>query len=269
MKILSWRNDLKLNVARCFTGTHATVRVTEEAVVTSGSCVECVLTWAMSKWRKTVGLSMKSRIKSLSWRKDLKLNDVEVKTLSWRKDLKLNAARCFSGTHATVRVTEEAVVTSGSCVECVLTWAMSKWRKTVGLSMKSRIKSLSWRKDLKLNDVEVKTLSWRKDLKLNAARCFSGTRATVRFSKETVVTSGSRVKRVLTRAISKLTKHVVTFNEEEDEDTLVEEVLQLNAARCFSGTHATARFTRETVASDSRVKRPGRCQSGKRHCDLQ
>ena len=87
MKILSWRNDLKLNVARCFTGTHATVRVTEEAVVTSGSCVECVLTWAMSKWRKTVGLSMKSRIKSLSWRKDLKLNDVEVKTLSWRKYL--------------------------------------------------------------------------------------------------------------------------------------------------------------------------------------
>ena len=32
---------------------------------------------------------------TLSWRKDLKLNDVEVKTLSWRKDLKLNAARCF------------------------------------------------------------------------------------------------------------------------------------------------------------------------------
>ena len=168
----------------------------------------------------------------------------------------MNAARCFSGTHATVRVTEEAVVTSGSCVECVLTWAMSKWRKTVGLSMKSRIKSLSWRKDLKLNDVEVKTLSWRKDLKLNAARCFSGTRATVRFSKETVVTSGSRVKSVLTRAISKLTKHIVTFNEEEDEDTLVEEVPQLNAARCFSGTHATVRFTRETfVTSGSHVKR--------------
>ena len=168
----------------------------------------------------------------------------------------MNAARCFSGTHASVRVTEEAVVTSGSCVVCVLTWAMSKWRKTVGLSMKSRIKSLSWRKDLKLNDVEVKTLSWRKDLKLNAARCFSGTRATVRFSKETVVTSGSRVKRVLTRAMSKWTKHIVTFNEEEDEDTLVEEGPQLNAARCFSGTHATVRFTRETfVTSGSHVKR--------------
>ena len=77
MKILSWRNDLKLNAARCFSGTHATVRVTEEAVVTSGSCVKCVLTWAMSKWRKTVGLSMKRRMKTLSWRKDFKLNDVE------------------------------------------------------------------------------------------------------------------------------------------------------------------------------------------------
>ena len=96
-----------------------------------------------------------------------------MKTLSWRKDLKLNAARCCTGTHANVRVTEEAVVTSGSSVKCVLTWAMSKWRQTVGLSMKRRMK----------------TLSWRKDLKLNAARCFSGTHATVRFSEETVVTS--------------------------------------------------------------------------------
>ena len=49
----------------------------------------------------------------------------------------------------------------------------------------------------------------------------------MRFSKETVVTSGSRVKRVFTRAISKLTKHVVTFNEEQDEDTLVEEGPQI------------------------------------------
>ena len=78
----------------------------------------------------------------------------------------------------------------------------------------------------------------------------------VRFTKETVVTSGSRVKRVLTRAISKLTKHIVTFNEEEDEDTLVEEGLKLNAARCCTGTHATVRCTKETfVTSDSRVKR--------------
>ena len=77
----------------------------------------------------------------------------------------------------------------------------------------------------------------------------------MRFSKETVVTSGSRVKRVLTRAISKLTKHVVTFNEEEDEDTLVEEVPQIASGKVFSGTHATVRFTKGTfVTSSSRVK---------------
>ena len=41
--------------------------------------------------------------------------------------------------------------------------------------------------------------------------------------QRTVVTSGSRVKRVLTWAMSKWTKHIVTFNEEEDEEILVEE----------------------------------------------
>ena len=41
------------------------------------------------------------------------------------------------------------------------------------------------------------------------------------------MTNGSRVRRVLTWAMSKWTKHVVTFNEEEDEDTLVEEVPQI------------------------------------------
>ena len=41
--------------------------------------------------------------------------------------------------------------------------------------------------------------------------------------QRTFVTSGSRVKSVLPRALTKWTKHIVTFNEEEDEDTLVEE----------------------------------------------
>ena len=45
----------------------------------------------------------------------------------------------------------------------------------------------------------------------------------MRLTKETVVTSGSRVKRVLTRAMSKWTNQIVIFNEQEDEDTLVEE----------------------------------------------
>ena len=35
----------------------------------------------------------------------------------------------------------------------------------------------------------MKTLSWRKDLKLNVAQCFTGTNATVRFgTQETFVT---------------------------------------------------------------------------------
>ena len=65
------------------------------------------------------------------------LGDVKVemkwrmKTLSWRKDLKLSAAPCLPGTHATVRLTHEAFVTSGSRVKRDLTWAMSKRRKTL------------------------------------------------------------------------------------------------------------------------------------------
>ena len=69
----------------------------------------------------------------------------------------------------------------------------------------------------------MKTFSWRKDRKFNAARCFTGTHATVRFTKETFVKNGSRVKRVLILAMSKWTKYNVTFIEEEDGDTLLEE----------------------------------------------
>ena len=70
----------------------------------------------------------------------------------------------------------------------------------------------------------MKTLSWRKDLKLNAARSSSGTHTvTWDFAKNILVTSGSRVKRFLTRGDVEVTKDIVTFNEEEDEDTLVEE----------------------------------------------
>ena len=58
-------------------------------------------------------------------------NEKRMKTFSWRKDLKLNATRCFTRTHATVRFTKETFVTSGSRVKRVLTLAMSKWRKTL------------------------------------------------------------------------------------------------------------------------------------------
>ena len=75
-----------------------------------------------------------------------------------------------------------------------------------------------------LGDVKVENVIvvfWRKDLKLNAAQCFSGTHASVRFTRETFV--GSRVKRVLDLGDVKVEKDIVTFIEEEDENSLVEE----------------------------------------------
>ena len=59
------------------------------------------------------------------------------------------------------------------------------------------------------------------------SRCCTGTHATVRFTKGTFVTSGSRVKRVLT-----VEQYSMTFNEEEDEDISWRKDLKLNAARC-------------------------------------
>ena len=52
-------------------------------------------------------------------------------------------------------------------------------------------------------------------------------------TKGTVVTSDSRVKRVLTWAMSKWAKHIVTFNQEEDEETLVEEGPQIKRVTVF------------------------------------
>ena len=68
---------------------------------------------------------------------------------------------------------------------------------------------------------------------MNASWCFSGTHATVRSTKATFVTSGSCVKHVLIWAMSKWTKYNVTFNEEEDGDTLVEEVPQIERGTVF------------------------------------
>ena len=87
----------QIDRARCFFGTHATVRFTKQTVVTIGFLCEACFDFAMSKWRKTLWPSMQMR----------------TKTFSWRTVLKLTAARCFIGTHARVRFTKEAVVTSG------------------------------------------------------------------------------------------------------------------------------------------------------------
>ena len=51
--------------------------------------------------------------------------------------------------------------------------------------------------------------------------------------QRTFVTSGSRVKRVLPWALTKWTKHIVTFNEDEDEDILVEDGPQIDRGTVF------------------------------------
>ena len=174
-----------MNAARCFSGTHATVRFIEETVVTSATCVKRVLTWARSKWTKDSrtfneeededtlveeGLELErgTVFHKDTWHSeifprnivtkrlpreacfdqgDCQVQKDVVKTLSWRRDLKLNAARCFSGTHATVRFTTQTVVTSGSCVKRVLTRAMSKWRTSLLPLMKRKMKAFSLRKE--------------------------------------------------------------------------------------------------------------------------
>ena len=147
-----------------------------------------------------------------------------MKTLSRRTDFKLNATRCFSGTHAYVRFTRETFVDKRLPREACFDLG------DVKVEMKRRMK----------------TFSWRKDLKLNASRCFTGTHATVRFHQRSI-----RDKRFPREACFDLGD--VEVVKEEDEDILVEE---LNAAWCFSGTLATVFFffTETLVASDCRVK---------------
>ena len=107
-----------------------------------------------------------------------------------------------------------------------------------------------------------------EDTLVEEGRCLPGTHATVRSTKATFVTSGSCVKRVLTRAMSmwrtpllplmkrkmkalslrkerlpreacfdlgdvNLDKNIVTSNEEEDEDILVEEGPQIERGTVF------------------------------------
>ena len=50
----------------------------------------------------------------------------------------------------------------------------------------------------------MKTVSWSQDLKLNASRCFSGTHAKVRFTKETFVTSDQQRDGDVEQHLSKL-----------------------------------------------------------------
>ena len=53
----------------------------------------------------------------------------------------------FPGTHATVRLTQKAFVTSGSRVKRVFDLGDVKVEKDIVTFMKRRMKTLSWRKD--------------------------------------------------------------------------------------------------------------------------
>ena len=79
----------------------------------------------------------------------------------------------------------------------------------------------------------MKTLSWRKDIRLDAALCFSGTHASVRFTRETFVTRRLPREACLDLDDVKVVKAVVTFREEEDEDTLVEKGRQIGRGTVF------------------------------------
>ena len=77
----------------------------------------------------------------------------------------------------------------------------------------------------------------------------------VRFTKKTFVTKRLPREACFDQGDVKVDKNIVTFNEEEDEDTFVEKGPQTERNTVFL-TRATVRLTEETVVtSGSRVKR--------------
>ena len=205
-----------------------------------------------------------------------------MKILSWRKD------RCFS------RVSKATVVTSGCRVKRVL----------------SQVKTLSWRKDTLVEEglqIERGTVFLRdtchreiyqrnsRDKRLPREACLDlgdvkvvkeggplfergmvflrDTCHCVFFFTETFLTSDCRVKGALTRAMSKWTKHIVTFNEEEDEDTLVDEGPQIERGTVFLRDTCQREIHQRNIR-DKRFPREacfdlGDVKVDETHCDLQ
>ena len=78
----------------------------------------------------------------------------------------------------------------------------------------------------------------------------------MRFTTETFVTSGSHREACFHFGDVKVEKDIVTFNEEEDEDALVEEGPQIERGTVFhKDTCHSEIYPRNIVTSDSRVKR--------------
>ena len=76
-----------------------------------------------------------------------------------------------------------------------LTWVMSKWRKS----------------SLPFNEKEDEDTLVEEGPQIERDTVFHRDTCHREFTQKTFVTSGSRVKRVLTWAMSKWTKHIVTF----------------------------------------------------------
>ena len=95
----------------------------------------------------------------------------------------------------------------------------------------------------------MKTLSWRKDLKFERGTVFlRGT------CDRTIYQRSIRDKRIPREAFFdlgdvKVEKVIVTFNEKEDEDILVEEGLQIERGMVFLRTLATVFFFTETFVT--------------------
>ena len=123
----------------------------------------------------------------------------------------MNAARCFTGTHVTVRFTTERVVTSGSHREAFFDLG-----------------------DVKVENVIV-TFYEEEDEHTLAEEGSQIERGTVfhRYTRQREIYSRNICDKRLLREVCfdlgdvKVEKDIVTFNEEEDEDTLVEEGPQI------------------------------------------
>ena len=103
---------------------------------------------------------------------------------------------------------------------------------------------------------KIKTLSWRKYLKLNAARCFSGNACHREIYQRNFLDKRLPREACFDLGDVKVEKDIVTFIEEEGEGILVEGRPQIERATvslrntCYREIHP-----RNMLISDSRVKR--------------
>ena len=192
METFSWRKYLKLNAARCSSGTHTvTWDFSTETFVTSGSRVKRFLIWVMSKWRTSLLPSMKKRMN----------------TLSWRKDLKLNAARCFRGTHATVRFSRATVVTGGSRVKFAFDQGDVKVENVI----------------VTFNEKEYEDILVEEGLQIERDTVFHKDTCQREVHQRNICDKRLPREACFDLGDVKVEKDIVTFNEEEHEDRVVEE----------------------------------------------